>query len=172
MKAKQEITTKMKLRKIANICAVVIGLGGVWYGLKTWATSTFLFIKTKLIALTLAILIPTVEGLFFAGMLIVSDTVLGIWAAKREGGWEAVNSKDMGNGLYPKLIIYPSIVLLGSACEYFFPDIPFMKGGIFLLMSIELKSIEEKASKILGIKVRDYVKQVILKYRTGDILKK
>lgn len=135
--------------------------------MKAQLLSFFSQFKIELIAFSLAILSPTVTNLFFVGLLIFLDTLSGVWAAKKKGGWIAVHSRRLSDGILPKLVLYPFIIIIGSACQFLFPDIPFLKGATFILMAIELKSISENITKILGINFLSFAKAFILKGRKG-----
>ena len=70
--------------------------------------------------------------------------------------------------------MYPLILLISSGCEAAFPAIPFIKGSLFILMCIEIKSLGENIKVILKINIFSLVKTFILKGRKGlveDMLK-
>lgn len=135
--------------------------------MKTHLTSFFAQFKIELIAFSISIASPTVTNLFFVGLLIFIDTLSGVWAAKKNGGWKVVQSRRLSDGLIPKLILYPFIIIIGSACQHLFPEIPFLKGATFILMAIELKSISENITKILGINFLNFAKAFVLKGKRG-----
>ena len=92
----------------------------------------------------------------FIGLLIFADTLTGMWKAFKKGGWLAVKSRPLSDGLLPKLTMYPLILLIASGCESYFAIIPFIKGAVFLLMCIELKSLIENLNVILKINLFTY----------------
>lgn len=123
--------------------------------------------KLELFIFLLAIFAPITTNLIFIGVLIFGDTLTGVWAAKKKGGWTNVQSRPLADGLVPKLILYPFILIISSSCQHLFHDIPFIKGATFILMLIETKSITENLTKILGINLFKYFKILITKGRNG-----
>lgn len=126
-------------------------------------------IKLEIIAFLVALCVPIIPGLMVIGLLIFADTFTGIWKTLKTKGWSEVKSRILSNGILPKLTMYPLILLIASGCEHSFKEIPFIKGSIFLLMCIELKSLIENFNIILKINIFNYIKTFILKGRKGLI---
>lgn len=124
-------------------------------------------VKLEIVAFIITLFAPTVSGLLLIGLLIFTDTLTGVWKSIKIGGWKSVKSRALSDGLLPKLTMYPIILLIASGCEYTFPDIPFIKGSLFLLMCIELKSLVENFNVILKINFFTYIKTFITKGRKG-----
>ena len=122
-------------------------------------------VKLEIIAFLVALCVPIIPGLMLIGLLIFADTFTGIWKSVKGKGWDSWKSKIMKEGILEKIIMYPLALLIGSGCEYIFPEIPFIKSSIFLLMCIEIKSLVENFNEILGINLFIYIKTFILKGR-------
>lgn len=123
--------------------------------------------KLEIISFLIALFIPTVTGLMFIGLLVFADTITGVWKIMKTDGWKGVHSRKLSDGLLPKLFMYPLILLIASGCKHIFPDVPFIRGGIFLLMCIELKSLTENLNIILKINFFNYIKALVTKGRKG-----
>lgn len=130
---------------------------------------SFKEIKLEIISFIIALFIPTITGLMFIGLLVFADTLTGIWKTINTQGWGAVKSRILSNGILPKLTMYPLILLIASGCKHIFPGVPFIRGAIFLLMCIELKSLTENFNIILKINFFEHVKTLVLKGRKGLI---
>lgn len=120
-----------------------------------------IYIKGKVASFVLAAFLPIVEAVFFCGILIFADTVTGVWKIVKKEGWSKVKSKTAWNGIMPKLILYPAIIVLGSMSKHFFPDIPFIRGAVFLIFVVEIKSLYENVSEILGVDLFKYTKLIL-----------
>jgi len=123
--------------------------------------------KIEVISFLIALFVPTITGLMFVGLLVFADTITGIWKVIKKEGWKGVKSRNLSDGLLPKLFMYPLILLIASGCKHIFPDVPFIRGGIFLLMCIELKSLTENLNIILKINFFNYIKAFVSKGRKG-----
>lgn len=123
----------------------------------------FNFIKSEFIVLLAALIAPTVGMMFLIGLLVVTDTISGIWAALKERGWDGFKSRLLSNGLLPKLILYPIAILVSQAIENEFYYIPIMKVTGFLIMSFEFKSIGENYKKIFGVSIIGDIKKLLSK---------
>lgn len=124
-------------------------------------------IKIEIVSFLIALLIPTIGGLMFVGLLIFAVTLTGIWKTVKKDGWSKVQGRTLSNGVLPKITMYPLILLIASGCENYFVEIPFIKGSVFLLMCIELKSLIENFNIILKINLFTYIKAFISKGRKG-----
>ncbi len=123
--------------------------------------------KIEIVSFLIALFVPTLGGLMFIGLLIFADTLTGVWKTVKKHGWKKVQSRILSNGIIPKLTMYPLILLIASGCQQSFPQIPFIKGSVFLLMCIELKSLIENLNVILKINLFTYIKTFVLKGRKG-----
>ena len=102
-------------------------------------------------------------ALFAIGFLIMTDTLTGIWAAYRRGGHKSVTSRKAGR-IVLKLILYPlSVIVAKVAEEYLIPEIPFVKVTLGILATVEVKSIFENISKLLGFDLWDRIREKIWK---------
>ena len=126
-------------------------------------------VRLEIIAFLVALCAPIVPGLMVIGLLIFADTFTGIWKSVKGRCWSAWKSKIMKEGLLEKIIMYPLALLIASGCEHIFPEIPFIRSSIFLLMCIEIKSLVENFNEILNINLFTYIKTFILKGRKGVI---
>jgi hypothetical protein len=126
------------------------------------------YTKVEALALLLSLFLPIVSGLFIMGFFIFVDTFTGIWASVNDKGWrKGFESGTFFDGILPKLSMYPLILLVASGSEFLFPEIPFIRGALFLLMCGELKSLEENFSKILKINFFKLIKILITKGKKG-----
>jgi len=126
-------------------------------------------VKVEIIAFLLLLVVPIISALWLMGLLIIADTLTGIWAAYNEKGWQAIKSRPFSDGVLPKITMYPLALLIASGCEYSFNSIPFIKSTLFILMCIELKSLTENFKVILKINIFNFVKILILKGKKGLI---
>lgn len=102
-------------------------------------------------------------ALYAIGFLIMADTFLGIWAAKHVGGWEAITSRKAGR-IVAKLILYPlAIIVAKVAEEYLSPSIPWIDVTTGIIATVEVKSIFENSSLILGYDLWQKIKKAIWK---------
>lgn len=122
-------------------------------------------LKLEIISFIIALCVPIIPALLFMGLLIFADTLTGMWKAFKVGGWINVKSRNLSDGVLPKITMYPLLLLIASACESHFDSIPFIKGSVFILMCIELKSLIENVNIILKINLFTYIKTFILKGR-------
>lgn len=123
--------------------------------------------KIEIGTFLLALFLPTIGGLLLIGFLIFADTLTGIWKTKKQYGWKGVKSRNLSDGVLPKLTMYPLILLIASGCEGQFESIPFIKTSTFLLMTIEVKSLIENFNIILKINLFKHIKTFIFKGRKG-----
>lgn len=125
--------------------------------------------KLEIVSFFIALFVPTIPGLMFIGLLIFADTFTGIWKTVKNKGWKSVNSRPLSDGLLPKLTMYPLILLVASGCKHIFPDIPFIRASIFLIMCIEIKSLTENINVILKINFFNFIKIYLEKGRKGIV---
>ena len=106
----------------------------------------------------LSLVFPIVGLLGLSGFLIFADTVTGAWAARVRG--EEFHSSKLRRVL-SKLLLYPLIIIIASWCEKLLPGISFIEGATVLIIVVELTSISENCSTILGINIFEYIKAFI-----------
>jgi phage-related holin len=107
-------------------------------------------------------------ALFAIGFLIMMDTVTGIWAAYNKGGRKSITSRK-GGRIVMKLILYPASVIVAKVAEqYLLPEIPFLKVTLGILATIEVKSIFENISLLLGFDLWDRIRERIWKDKGED----
>jgi phage-related holin len=116
------------------------------------------------IAAFLAIFFAEIQGALLAiGFLIMSDTITGVWASWKVNGRKSVTSRKMGR-VVTKLILYPlAIIVAKVAEEYLSPLIPWTEVTMGILAVVEVKSVFENISGILGFDLWDRIKKAIWK---------
>jgi len=119
--------------------------------------------RIEIAAFIMALFLPTIGSLLLIGLLIFTDTFTGIWKTVKTQGWKGFKSRNLSDGMLPKLTMYPLILLIASGCESQFSSIPFIKTSTFLLMTIEIKSLVENFNVILKINLFSYLKTLIFK---------
>ena len=103
------------------------------------------------------------SALYAIGFLIMVDTFLGIWAAKNTGGWKSITSRKAGR-IISKFIVYPlAIIVAKVAQEYLSPNIPWIDVTTGIIATVEVKSIFENSSIILGYNLWQRIKKAIWK---------
>lgn len=117
------------------------------------AITLFDSIKEKwlipLVLAVLAYLAPIHSLLIVVGVLIFGDMVLGIWAAIKRG--EEIRSSRLRDTV-SKMFIYHMVLILGFLVQKdMFNDlIPVVKLSATVIGMVEIKSVFENASEILG----------------------
>lgn len=107
----------------------------------------------------------TMNGALWAiGILIFSDTFTGIWGAvHRDGGWKAIESRKLGR-IITKMVIYPLALLIAFVAQNILtPSIPWVSVTMGVLATVEIKSIFENMTKILGFPFLTMIKKAIWK---------
>jgi len=114
------------------------------------------YLKSFLVSMG-SFFLPVVPLVLLVGLLILGDTILGVWAAKKRG--EKITSRKLGN-LIPKMVLYQGAVitafvldtwLLGEFISLIFDiDILFTKLVALTLIFIEGVSIDENFTYITG----------------------
>lgn len=115
---------------------------------------------TYIKALTLAFgsfFLPIQPLLLLIGIFICFDTILGVWAAHKNG--EKITSRKLA-GIIPKMVLYQSSVLLGYVLDYYLiSEFTLLIISISYLMTkliamtlifIEVLSINENFESITG----------------------
>lgn len=125
------------------------------------------FIKKFLILVT-SFLLPIKSILLLVGLMIMSDTIIGIIKAKKKG--EQITSNKLSNVVF-KMLTYQLVVITFYMLEVFIlQDILVLFIGVNLiltklialtLITIELKSIDESYKLIYGISLYDKFKKAL-----------
>ena len=103
------------------------------------------------------------SALYAVGFLIMVDTFLGIWAAVHVSGWKSITSRKAGR-IISKFIVYPlAIIVAKVAQEYLSPSIPWVDVTTGIIATVEVKSIFENSSVILGYNLWQKIKKAIWK---------
>lgn len=117
----------------------------------------FFEILAKLLASFVVLLTPIHPVVISVGVLIFADTFFGIWAAKKRG--EKISSKRMGDSVV-KMLVYQIVLITGFLVETHLIDgaVPIVKLAALYIGMVEVKSLLENASTILG---RDIFKELV-----------
>lgn len=103
------------------------------------------------------------DSLFAIGFLILIDTFVGIWASWKVHGIKHVTSRRAGR-IITKLILYPLAVIVAKVAEqYLAPDLPWIKVTTGIIATVEVKSIYEKISILLGFDLWTKLKKALWK---------
>ena len=106
------------------------------------------------------------SALLAIGFLIMTDTITGVWASWRDGGWKSIHSRKAGR-IVSKLILYPlSIIVAKVAQEYLSPVVPWVDVTAGIIAVVEVKSIFENISDVLGFDLWTRVRKAIWKDKT------
>lgn len=130
------------------------------------------------IATTLILFFAPIKGIILmVALATILDTAFGLWKAKKLG--EEITSKIFRNGLIPKLVSYVAAVMLIYASDVFIINaltlsvisVEFISTKIIalVLLSIEVKSMDESFVKVNGYSFIEKIKNVI--NRIKDIKK-
>lgn len=108
------------------------------------------------------------SALFAIGFLIVIDTLTGIWKAYKKGGLSNVTSHKAAR-IISKLLLYPLALIVAKVSQmYLSPAIPWIDVTAGILAVIEVKSIFENMSSILGFNLWKRIKEALS--REKDLL--
>lgn len=114
---------------------------------------------------SLAYLAPIHSMLIVVGILIFGDMILGIWAALKRG--EEISSSRLRDTV-SKMFIYHLVLILGFLVQndLFQGLIPVAKLSASVIGMVEIKSVFENASEILGRPIfKDVIKKLGSKNR-------
>lgn len=101
------------------------------------------------------------SAMWSIGFLIIIDTFLALWAVARHKGTKEITSRKMGR-IITKIILYPlAIIVAKVAQEYLAPTIPWIDVTAGIVATVEVKSIFEKISLLLGFDLWARVKKAI-----------
>ena len=139
--------------------------------MKTQLSLLILSIQSKiltLISICLAFFLPISGILLMIGVLIVIDTVAGIWKAKKIG--EKITSRRL-SAIISKLALYEVTVIMFFLIDVFilndiiltFFSVPFMltKVVALVLASIEVMSINESWKQVKNIDLWTSLKNLL-----------
>ena len=123
---------------------------------------------------TLVLFFAPIKGIILmVALSTVMDTCFGLWKAKKLG--EEITSKIFRNGLVPKLVSYIAVVMLVYASDVFIINalttsvisVPFISTKVIalVLLSIEVKSMDESFVKVKGYSFIDKIKAIIAKLK-------
>jgi len=111
---------------------------------------------------------PITATLLAIGFLIIIDTILAIWASWKNYGVKSITSRKAGR-IVTKLILYPGAVIVAKVSEdYLAQTIPWVEVTTGILASVEMKSIFEKMTLLLGFDIWKSLKEVIWKPKQED----
>ena len=114
------------------------------------------FTAKHLTAMSIAIgaaLTPAVPIIIFTGVLIFTDTITGVWAAKKRG--DKITSKALGRTV-TKMMLYSIAIFLTFGFEIMFPALQVVHIGQIAsgyICLVELKSVFENISDITGLNI-------------------
>jgi len=139
--------------------------------MKTQLSLLILSIQSKiltLISICLAFFLPISGILLMIGVLIVIDTVAGIWKAKKVG--EKITSRRL-SAIVSKLALYEVTVIMFFLIDVFilndiiltFFSVPFMLTKVvsLVLASIEVMSINESWKRVKNIDLWTSLKNLL-----------
>lgn len=127
-------------------------------------------IYTSVLAFLIVFFTSLEESLFAVGFLIMVDTGVAIWASWKHHGVASITSRKAGR-IITKIILYPLAIIVAKVAEtYLVPEIPFIKVTTGIVATVEVKSIYEKISLLLGFDLWQKMKKTIWKDKE-EILK-
>jgi len=122
-------------------------------------------------ALSVSILtffVPIIPLLLLVGLFILSDTILGVWAANKRG--EKITSRKLGN-MVPKMLLYQGSVIIGYMLDVwllgefvnfvFSVDMLITKLIAMTLIFIESLSLNENIESITNKNIFKSFKEMI-----------
>lgn len=111
--------------------------------------------------------------ILMVALATILDTGFGLWKAYKIG--EKITSKIFRHGLVPKLVSYIAVIMLVYASDVFIinaltmtvvsVDFIATKVIALVLLSIEVKSMDESFVAVKGYSFIDTIKSVILKMK-------
>ena len=131
-----------------------------------------IYLSTVLTALIL--FFAPIKGIvLIVAISTIIDTCFGVWKAKKIG--EPITSKIFRHGLVPKLLSYIAVVMLVFASDVFIINemtmsvvsVAFVSTKLtsLVLISIEVKSMDESFVKVKGYSFIDKFKTIINKIK-------
>ena len=120
-------------------------------------------IYTSILAFLVVFFSSLQESLCAIGFLIMVDTGVAIWASWKNHGVASITSRKAGR-IITKMILYPLAIIVAKVAEqYLVPEIPFIKVTTGIVATVEVKSIYEKISLLLGFDLWQRIKKVLWK---------
>jgi len=111
--------------------------------------------------------------ILMVALATILDTGFGLWKAYKIG--EKITSKIFRHGLVPKLVSYIAVIMLVYASDVFIINaltmtvvsVDFISTKVIalVLLSIEVKSMDESFVAVKGYSFIDTIKSVILKMK-------
>jgi len=125
-------------------------------------------------AFSLVLFFAPIKGIILmVALSTIIDTCFGVWKAKSLK--EPITSKMFRNGLVPKLLSYIAVVMLVYASDVFIINgltmsvvsVEFISTKVIalVLLSVEVKSMDESWIKVKGYSFIDKIKAIILKLK-------
>ena len=125
-------------------------------------------------AFSLVLFFAPIKGIILmVALSTIIDTCFGVWKAKKLG--EPITSKMFRNGLVPKLLSYIAVVMLVFSSDVFIINgltlsvvsVEFISTKVIalVLLSVEVKSMDESWIKVKGYSFIDKIKAIILKLK-------
>jgi len=126
------------------------------------------------IATALILFFAPIKGIILmVALATIIDTCFGVWKAKKLG--EPITSKMFRNGLVPKLLSYIAVVMLVFSSDVFIINgltlsvvsVEFISTKVIalVLLSVEVKSMDESFIKVNGYSFIDRAKSIIVKIK-------
>ncbi len=156
--------------------------------LKDFALSAAGIIKAKFLKLAtfLATFFGPVAFVFFlVGAMIVADTIAGRWAAKHKARSQGLNTREevtsrkTRKGMLDKMWTYLGLVVVIFIFDYYMLNafLMYLAKGFpieyvttkllgFVLVLMELDSIDEKYYRVKGIRIFDKIKIMVKRMRS------
>ena len=120
-------------------------------------------IYTSILAFLVVFFSSLQESLWAIGFLIMVDTCVAIWASWKNHGVASITSRKAGR-IITKIILYPLAIIVAKVAEqYLVPEVPFIKVTTGIVATVEVKSIYEKISLLLGFDLWQRIKKVLWK---------
>jgi len=128
---------------------------------------------------TLLVFFAPIKGIIIlVALATILDTAFGVWKASKLN--ENVNSKTFRHGFVPKLMSYVGAIMLVYASDFFIinylakevisVDYLATKVIALMLISIEVKSMDESFEKVKGYSFINKIVKLIIKAK--DVKKK
>ena len=123
---------------------------------------------------SLVLFFAPIKGIILmVALSTIIDTCFGVWKAKSLK--EPITSKMFRNGLVPKLLSYIAVVMLVFSSDVFIINgltlsvvsVEFISTKVIalVLLSVEVKSMDESWIKVKGYSFIDKIKAIILKLK-------
>lgn len=116
----------------------------------------------------LTIFLPILPLLLLVGLFILSDTILGVWAAKKRG--EEITSRKL-SAIISKMVLYQSAVIIGFLLDkhllgefikiFISHELFFTKMITMTLIFIEGVSLSENFESITGKNIMKYFRNML-----------